>query len=65
MSSSLDDPRERPQHINKNHIDMCKFSGAEDPGYRQVRGELKELMNDIDRQLLKQHQRELLQVEEG
>ena len=36
-SSCLDDPRiERKQHISKNHMDMCRFSGMEDPGYRKV-----------------------------
>ncbi|MCJ1250247.1 hypothetical protein MMC30_007473 [Trapelia coarctata] len=65
ISSSLDDPRERPQHINKNHVDMCKFGGAEDLGYRQVCGELKEFVRDIDRQLLEQNKLELLQAEEA
>lgn len=36
-SSCLDDPRiERKQRISKNHMDMCQFSGMDDPGYRKV-----------------------------
>lgn len=65
MSSSLDDPRERAQIINKNHVDMCRFSGTDDPGYRQVGGELKQLVNDIDRQVQEVHHQEFRQAEDG
>ncbi len=65
MSSSLDDTRERAQHINKNHEEMCRFSGPDDPGYRQVGGELKDLVEDIDRQLEEQNRQKLRQAEEG
>ena len=42
-SSSLDDPRERLETISSNHMDMCRFYGPDDPGYRQVAGELRRL----------------------
>lgn len=65
MSSSLDDTRERAQVINKNHVEMCRFSGADDPGYRQVGGELKDLVEDIDSQQEDQNRQKLYQAEEG
>lgn len=40
-SSSLDDPRERAEHINANHMDMCRFTGRDDLGYTQVEGEIR------------------------
>ena len=47
MSSSLDDPRERAQHIDANHMNMTRFSGRDDPGYRKVGGELCLLVKGI------------------
>lgn len=49
MSSSLDDPRERAEHINATHTEMCRFTGRDDPGFLQVGGELSKLVNDIRR----------------
>jgi hypothetical protein len=46
-SSSLDDPREHAETIEANHITMCKFSGADDPGYKQVGGELRGFVDGI------------------
>ncbi|OCK95793.1 uncharacterized protein K441DRAFT_555462, partial [Cenococcum geophilum 1.58] len=42
-SSSLDDPREHAETIPANHMDMARFTGADDPGYRKVSGELRRL----------------------
>ncbi|KAK3385254.1 hypothetical protein B0H63DRAFT_543518, partial [Podospora didyma] len=40
-SSCLDDPTtETKQHISSNHIDMCRFSGLDDPEYRKVEAAL-------------------------
>ena len=46
-SSSLDDPRERAEHIDANHMTMTKFSGRNDPGYRKVGEELRLLVKAI------------------
>ena len=32
---------DRNDHINRNHMDMCKFSGPRDPEYAKVHGEIK------------------------
>jgi hypothetical protein len=36
FSSSLDHARERKDTINANHMDMCRFSGIDDNGYRKI-----------------------------
>ena len=64
MSSSLDDPREHAQHINKNHMEMCKFLGFDDPGYQRVGGELKVFVKEIENQLRKQSDQEARQQQE-
>ncbi|KAF7136982.1 hypothetical protein CNMCM5793_006733 [Aspergillus hiratsukae] len=46
-SSSLDDPEENAETIEADHHMMCKFYGAEDPGYRQVSGELRGFIYSI------------------
>lgn len=46
-SSCLDDPEENAETIEADHHMMCKFYGAEDPGYIQVSGELKSFMSSI------------------
>ena len=61
MSSSLDDPRERAQHINANHMTMTQFPSRDDPGYRKVGGELCYLVQDIQKRL----EEELLKEREG
>ena len=50
-SSSLDDPRERAEHLDANHMSMTKFSGRDDPGYRKVGGELCVLVKRIQKRL--------------
>ena len=50
FSSSLDDPRERAEHINANHMELCRFSSRTDPGYVQVGGELSNLVENISLQ---------------
>lgn len=32
---------DRNNHIERNHMDMCKFSGPEDSEYQKVSGEIK------------------------
>lgn len=46
-SSSLDDPREHAETIQANHMNMARFTDANDPGYRKVGGELKGLVQTI------------------
>ena len=42
-SSLIGDHREYTETIQANHIDMCRFTGADDPNYRKVAGELRSL----------------------
>ena len=58
MSSSLDDPRERAQHIDANHMTMTRFPSRDDPGYRKVGGELCLLVKDIRKRLEEELQQE-------
>ena len=58
MSSSLDDPRERAQRIDANHMTMTQFSSRDDPGYRKVGGELCLLVEDIRKTLEEELQKE-------
>ena len=46
-SSSIGDHREHAETIRANHREMCRFYGAEDPGYRQVSGELQSIYTSI------------------
>jgi len=39
-SSLLGDPRERAETIQANHMDMCRFTGPEDPNYSKLSGEI-------------------------
>ena len=57
-SSSLDDPRERAQHIDANHMTMTRFSSRDDPGYRKVGGELCLLVKGIQERLEEGPQKE-------
>jgi protein SERAC1 len=41
----------RCQSIHANHMDMTRFSGANDPGYQAVSGELWLWANEIEEQL--------------
>jgi hypothetical protein len=44
ISSTLDDPREHPESISSNHMDMCRFTSISDPGYHKVSGELRKAL---------------------
>ncbi|KAI5921671.1 hypothetical protein F4810DRAFT_677289 [Camillea tinctor] len=51
-SASIGNPgRESTETINKNHMNMCRFSGEEDPGYKKVRHQLWEMI-DMASQIL-------------
>ncbi|KIV81506.1 hypothetical protein, variant [Exophiala sideris] len=47
QSSLLGDPREHAETIEANHKNMCRFYGMDDPGYKQVSGELKDLVKGV------------------
>ena len=65
MSSSLDDPRERAQHIDANHMDMTRYSSRDDPGYRKVGGDLCLLVKGIRKRLEEELQKERERPEGG
>ncbi|KAI1850237.1 hypothetical protein JX266_004095 [Neoarthrinium moseri] len=46
-SSLLGDSRERAETIQGNHMDMCRFIGREDTGYRKLTGELRSTYNEL------------------
>jgi hypothetical protein len=46
-SSSLDDPRERAQHLPGNHMSMCRFTSRQDPGYGKIVGELQGILTSL------------------
>ena len=58
-SSSLDDSRERAEHIDANHMTMTKFSSRNDPGYRKVGEELRLLVKGIGKRLEEERRNEL------
>ncbi|KAM7211742.1 hypothetical protein V8F06_012875 [Rhypophila decipiens] len=39
-SSLIGDARERAETIQANHMDMCRFTGPEDPNYTKLSGEI-------------------------
>jgi hypothetical protein len=41
-------PLEKPETIDANHMDMCRFSGPDDPGYQQVGGELSSWISELN-----------------
>ena len=47
MSSSFGDTKERAQHLPGNHMNMCRFSSREDPGYVQLCGEMREILASL------------------
>ncbi|PKS12515.1 hypothetical protein jhhlp_000722 [Lomentospora prolificans] len=48
VSSCLDDPIvETKQHIASDHMDMCRFSGADDPEYFKVAAAMKFLLEPL------------------
>ena len=53
-SSSIGDHGSEPsESINANHMNMCRFYGRHDPGYKQVGGEIQSKVNE----LVQKHQR--------
>ena len=64
-SSSLDDPRERAEHIDANHMTMTKFSGRDDPGYRKVGEEICLLVKGIREKLEEERRKELERPDNG
>ncbi|KAK3941378.1 hypothetical protein QBC46DRAFT_431135 [Diplogelasinospora grovesii] len=40
-SSVIGDAREQAETLQANHMEMCRFHGADDPNYRKVSGEIK------------------------
>ena len=47
MSSGLDDARERKDFINANHMEMCRFTGSKDAGYRKVKDVLSRCLGRL------------------
>jgi hypothetical protein len=48
-SSCLNDPTvETKQHISSNHMDMCRFSGLEDPEYLKVAAAMTFILGTIE-----------------
>ncbi|KAK3296861.1 uncharacterized protein B0H64DRAFT_390543 [Chaetomium fimeti] len=39
-SSLIGDPREQPETMQANHMDMCRFAGPDDPNYLKLSGEI-------------------------
>ncbi|ETS81262.1 hypothetical protein PFICI_06264 [Pestalotiopsis fici W106-1] len=48
-SSLLGDQREQAESIQANHMEMCRFTGRNDPNYRKVAGELRSIYVSIQR----------------
>ena len=46
-SSVIGDSRERAETLQANHMDMCRFWGADDPNYRKVSGEIAAIYETI------------------
>ncbi|KAK4225059.1 hypothetical protein QBC38DRAFT_445882 [Podospora fimiseda] len=46
-SSLIGDYRERPETLQANHMDMCRFRGENDHNYRKVVGELRSIYLSI------------------
>ncbi|KAB8272640.1 hypothetical protein BDV30DRAFT_125898 [Aspergillus minisclerotigenes] len=45
--SSEGGKKDRNDHINRNHMDMCQFYGVDDPEYKKVVGEIRRHINRI------------------
>lgn len=48
-SSLIGDHREHAETLQANHLEMCRFSGTDDPNYRKVAGELRSIYHSIAR----------------
>jgi hypothetical protein len=46
-SSLLGDSREQAEMLQANHMDMCRYTGPNDPNYRIVAGELRKIYASI------------------
>lgn len=46
-SSLLGDVRERAETIQANHMEMCRFTGLDDPNYERLCGEITEIYDSI------------------
>jgi len=46
-SSLLGDHREEAETMQANHMEMCRFTGLEDPNYRKVAGELRSIYRHL------------------
>lgn len=47
VSASLNHARERKDVINANHMEMCRFSDANDNGYRKVKAVVEKCLDSI------------------
>lgn len=47
-SSLIGDHREHAETIQANHLEMCRFSGPDDPNYRKIGGELRSIYDSIE-----------------
>lgn len=48
-SSLLGDVRERAETIQANHMDMCRFTGLDDPNYNRICGEITDIYESLAR----------------
>lgn len=48
-SSLIGDHREDAETLQANHLEMCRFSGPDDPNYRKVIGEIRSLYRSVTR----------------
>ncbi|QYS95087.1 NACHT domain-containing protein [Trichoderma simmonsii] len=46
-SSLIGDSREHAETLQANHVEMCRYSGKDDPNYRKVAGELRSMYHSI------------------
>lgn len=46
-SSLLGDVRERAERIQANHMDMCRFTGPDDPNYGRICGEITSIYDRL------------------
>ncbi|KAH0497751.1 hypothetical protein TgHK011_005037 [Trichoderma gracile] len=48
-SSLIGDHREHAETLQANHLEMCRYSGTDDPNYHKVAGELRSIYHSIAR----------------
>jgi hypothetical protein len=44
-ASEVDHKQKEKDHIDANHIEMCRFKSSEDPGYSKVKGALSKYID--------------------